>query len=104
MKKEVKLANTPLQRILGFEVAEEIYDLLPLHAQVILDLKIEGYHEQDIGEAMGISQQYVSKIFRQSRAALLKSKLHLILEARQHYRETNPIVMDNNYQEEEYVD
>jgi DNA-directed RNA polymerase specialized sigma24 family protein len=90
------LQPTPLQRVVGFEVSEEIYDQLPLFAQCILDLKIEGYSEPQIASALGIAQSNVHMIFKQARHQLLKSKLHVILEARQVYRENTPIVMDGD--------
>ena len=97
--KELKLKATPLQRVLGFDVAEEIYDLLPFEAQLIIDCKIEGYTEKDIAEAMGLAQQRVSEKFLQARQVLLTSKLHLILESRQYYREITPIVMEEENDE-----
>lgn len=91
--KEIKLEATPLQKLLGFEVAEEIYDMLPLTAQYIIDLKIENVPEQDIALALGCAQSTVNDTFHKARHALIKSKLYLTLEARQYYRETHPIVM-----------
>lgn len=89
-----RLPPTPLQRIVGFEVAEEIYDNLPLYAQYILDLKIAGYSETQIAATLGVAQSTVNETFKRARYYLLESKLHLILEARIHYREINPIVME----------
>lgn len=94
MKKRLEM--TPLQRIVGVDIAEELYDQLPLLAQYIIDLKIEGYKEQDIAKALGIAQSTVNDQFKRARYTLVKSKLHLILEMKQHYRETTPIVMDEN--------
>lgn len=89
-----RLKLTPLQRIVGIDVAEEIYDNLPIYAQYILDLKIEGYTEHDIAAALGISQSRVSAIFSQAKYYLVDSKLHLILESRVIYRETHRTVME----------
>lgn len=91
--KQLKLEATPLQKILGFEVAEEIYDLLPINAQLIIDLKIEGWTEQEIAVALSIAQSTVNDTFKKARHTLLKSRMHMILEMRQHYKETHPIVM-----------
>lgn len=98
MNKVLVLEPTPLQRVVGFEVAEETYDLLPLFAQLILDCKIEGYTEQDIAAALGLAQSTVNDTFKRARYALLKSKLRLILESRLYYRENHPIVMDRSYE------
>lgn len=95
MSQELKLVPTPLQKILGFEVAEEIYDLLPIKAQLILDLKIEGYSTRQIAAALGMRQTTVQDTFMKSRHILLRSKLHLILESRQFYRETHATVMED---------
>lgn len=93
-EKELRLESTPLQKILGFEIAEEIYDMLPITAQLIIDLKIEGWTEQEIAKALDIAQSTVNDTFKKSRYILLKSKLHTILEVRQYYKETHPQVMD----------
>lgn len=93
MKKN-QLEMTPLQRIVGFDVAEEIYDNLPIFAQYILDLKIEGWTEQDIALALGCAQSTVNDTFRRARHYLLTSKLKLILETRVHYRETHYTAVD----------
>jgi DNA-directed RNA polymerase specialized sigma24 family protein len=92
----MKLEQTPLQKILGFELAEEIYDLLPLRAQVIIDLKIEGYTEQEIAQALDVAQSTISDTLKKARHVLVKSKLHLILESRQHYKDINPLVLDKD--------
>lgn len=95
-KKLTRLEATPLQKIVGFEVAEEIYDLLPLNAQLIIDLKIEGWTEQEIAIALNCAQSTVNDTFKKARHTLLRSKLHMILEMRQHYRETHPQVLDED--------
>jgi len=92
MTNEIKLEKTPLQRVFGFEVAEETYDMLPITAQCIIDLLIEGYTQQDIADVLGIGQSTVNDTIRRIRYTLLKSKMHLILEARIHYRESTPLV------------
>lgn len=92
--KKVRYERTPLQRVVGIDVAEEIYDTLPMFAQYILDLKIEGYTEKEIAQALGVSQSRVSEIFHQSRHFLIKSKLRLILDTRIFYRETHTTVLD----------
>jgi len=85
---------TPLQKLLGFDVAEEMYDQLPLTVQLILDLKIEGYNDSDIARALGMPRVTVIDMFRRSRHTLLRSKLKLILETRVYYRETHTTVLD----------
>jgi DNA-directed RNA polymerase specialized sigma24 family protein len=95
-KQTLKLESTPLQKVLGFDVAEEIYDLLPLRAQIIIDCKIEGYTEQEIAEVLGVAQSTVSDTLKKARHTLVRSKLRLILESRQHYKESNPIVLGDN--------
>jgi len=88
------LSMTPLQKLLGFDVAEEMYDQLPLTVQLILDLKIEGYNDSDIARALGMPRVTVIDMFRRSRHTLLRSKLKLILETRVYYRETHTTVLD----------
>lgn len=90
---------TPLQTILGFDAAEELYDLLDLREQLIIDLKIAGWSQHEIGEALGLSQGWVSILFRRSRFTLANSKLLHTLEIRQHFKESSPIIRD---QEDRY--
>ena len=93
--KKIDLEATPLQRVVGFEVSEEVYDMLPLLAQLILDCKIAGFTEQDTALALGVAQSTVNDTFKKARWVLLKSKLHLILETRQDYRERTPLVRED---------
>lgn len=93
--RELKLKPTPLQQVLGFDVAEEIYDMLPIKAQLILDLRIEGYREMDIARALDMPQATVNDIFMRTRHALLNSKMHMILENRVYYRETHQTVQED---------
>lgn len=86
--------NTPLQRVLGFEAAEETYDLLDFREQLIVDLRIEGWSQHEIGEALGLSQGWVSIIFRRIRFKLADSNLRQTLEIRQHYKENTPQVRE----------
>ena len=96
MTKRLRLEPTPLQKVLGFEVAEEIYDMLPLRAQLIIDLKIEGYTTREIAQALDIGQMTVQDTFIKARHSLLRSKMHLILESRVHYRETHEQVLESD--------
>lgn len=89
------LPKTPLQTIVGFDVAEDTYDQLPFMAQLILDLRIEGWREMDIARALGIPQATVNDIFRRTRYALANSKLKMILETRVFYQETHYSVVDD---------
>ena len=84
--------KTPLERVVGFPIAEELYDLLELTEQTLLDLKIMEVPEHDIAKVLGVSQTTVNTMSHRIRIKLADSKLRLILEARQHYRESNPIV------------
>lgn len=85
-------AATPLQAILGFEAAEEVYDTLDLREQLIIDLKIAGWSQHEIGEALGLSQGWVSILFRRSRYKIANSTLVRTVEIRQHFKETSPII------------
>ncbi len=84
--------QTPLQKLLGFEAAEETYDLLDFREQLIVDLRIEGWTHEDIGHALGLSQGWVSIIFKRIRFKLAESNLRRTLEIRQHYKETHSSV------------
>lgn len=84
--------RTPLEAVLGFAAAEETYDLLDFREQLIIDLRIAGWSQNDIGIALGLSQGWVSIIFQRIRVKLAESTLRQTLEIRQHYRETTPQV------------
>lgn len=84
--------STPLQKILGIEAAEKDYDLLEFREQLIIDLMICGYTQEEIGTVLGLSQGWISIIFRRIRFKLADSHLHRQLELRQHMRETHRIV------------
>lgn len=89
-----RILKTPLQRIVGFDVAEEIYDQLEFNEQIILDLKMEGWVETDIAEALGFGQPWVNILFHRARYKLANSKLRQILELRAYYKETHTQVLD----------
>ena len=91
-----KLPKTPLQRLVGFEVAEETYDMLPFTAQIILDLKIEGWNDSDIARALGIPRVTCIDTFRRARYFLANSNIKRILETRVFYRETHSSVIDDS--------
>jgi len=94
--------STPLQKVLGFDAAEETYDQLDFREQIIIDLRIAGWSQEEIGCALGLSQGWISIIFRQIRFKLAEGNLHKTLELRQFYRENHPLVMDEPKAEDEY--
>jgi DNA-binding NarL/FixJ family response regulator len=79
--------TTPLQMVLGFECAEEIYDMLEIREQIILDLLIAGMTQEEIGDVLDLSQGWVSVIIHRVRYKLATSKLRTILEMRIEIRE-----------------
>jgi DNA-directed RNA polymerase specialized sigma24 family protein len=92
--RETELDRTPLQRIVGFRIAEETYDQLPFTAQIILDLKIEGYTTQEIADVLDMPYTTVYDTFIRARHSLAKSKFKFILETRAYYRDTHRIVVE----------
>lgn len=105
--------STPLQRILGINAAEQDYDRLDFREQLIIDLMIYGYSQEEIGNVLGLSQGWVSIIFKRIRFKMADSHLRQTLEIRQHMRETHTIVKhthqhqsrrhnEDNLEEEDY--
>lgn len=92
--KTTSLQPTPLQNLLGFDVAEEVYDQLPFLVQIILDLKIEGWNDSDIARGLGMPRVTVIDTFRRARHTLIKSKLKLVLDTRVYYRETHSSIVE----------
>lgn len=66
---------TPLQRILGFQEAEEYYEMLDLPDQIIIDLLAEGWQQQDIALFFNVNPSWVSVRLRQVRLVLANTKL-----------------------------
>lgn len=91
---------TPLEKILGCKASEEMYDLLSFREQLIIDLRIAGWSQEEIGNALGLSQGWVSIIFKRIRFKLADSNLKRTLEIRQFYKETHPIVLETSNQED----
>lgn len=89
-----KLPLTPLQKVVGFDVAEEIYDSLPFTSQIILDLKMEECTTQEIADVLGLPYTTVYDTFVRARHYLAQSKLRTILETRLYYKENHPIVAE----------
>lgn len=87
-----KLPPTPLQRVIGFKVAEEIYDELPLSYQLIIDLRIDGCTFHEIAFALDMPYSTVYESFIKSRIYLAKMKLEL--ENRIAYKEDHPVIND----------
>ena len=77
---------TPLEKVVGFQVAEETYDLLTFREQLIVDLLCAGYTHAEIGNVFDVSQPSISSSVRRLRFKLADGKLQLILEARQAFK------------------
>lgn len=78
---------TPLEKAVGFDVAEETYDLLTFREQLIVDLLCAGYTHAQIGHVFDVSQPSVSSSIRRLRFKLADGKLQMILEARMAFKE-----------------
>ena len=78
---------TPLEKAVGFSVAEETYDLLTFREQLIVDLLCAGYTHAEIGAVFDVSQPSISSSVRRLRFKLADGKLQMILEARQMLKE-----------------
>lgn len=78
---------TPLEKVVGFNVAEETYDLLSFREQLILDLLCAGFTHAEIGNVFDVSQPSISSSVRRLRFKMADSKLKMVLDARVLYRE-----------------
>lgn len=99
--RETKLPPTPLQKVVGFNVAEEIYDELPFTTQIIIDLRIEGLVLHDIAAVFEQPYTTIADNFYRARHYMAMQKFKAILENRQHYRENHPIVARDRRDEED---
>ena len=73
---------TPLEAAVGFNVAEETYDLLTFREQLIVDLLCAGWTHAEIGTVFSVSQPSISSSVRRLRFKLADGKLKLVLDAR----------------------
>lgn len=78
---------TPLERAVGFKVAEATYDLLSFREQLIVDLLCAEYTHAEIGFVFGVSQPSISSSVRRLRYKLAHGKLQNLLEARAAFKE-----------------
>lgn len=78
---------TPLEAAVGFQVAEETYDLLTLREQLIVDLLCAGWTHAEIGNVFNVSQPSISSSVRRLRFKLADGKLQMILESRMAFKE-----------------
>jgi DNA-binding NarL/FixJ family response regulator len=78
---------TPLEKIVGFSVAEATYDELTFREQLIVDLLCAGYTHAEIGNVFNVSQPSISSSVRRLRFKLADGKLQMILEARLAFKE-----------------
>ena len=74
--------QTPLEKILGIECAEETYDLLSLREQLILDLLIVGWTQAEIATYFEVRAPSIASSVRRMRFKLAHSKLKLVLDSR----------------------
>lgn len=78
---------TPLEAAVGFQVAEETYDLLTFREQLIVDLLCAGWTHAEIGTVFCVSQPSISSSVRRLRFKLADGKLRMILDARMALKE-----------------
>ena len=86
-RSEMRTNRTPLERVVGFETAEETYDLLGFREQLIVDLLIIGWNQAQIADLFGVKAPSISSSVRRIRVKLADSQLRMIMESRVHFRD-----------------
>ena len=81
----------PLERVVGFAVAEATYDLLNLREQLIIDLLAAEWTQTQIAQLFCVSQPSIASSVRRIRFKLADKQLRMVLDARMHFRETRPL-------------
>lgn len=81
-------AVTPLQSVVGFNAAEEIYDELDFRDQLILDLMMCGWPQQAVAKLFGMSQGTLSVTFKGIRLKLANTTLMMKIQARQELKDS----------------
>ena len=74
---------TPLQRVLGFNVSEKVYDRLEFNEQLIVDLLIQGYANHEIATVFGVASSRIKEIVHRIRFKLADSELTFHLEMKE---------------------
>jgi len=77
-----RIPMSPLEKIVGFRFGEDIYDHLELTDQVILDLIIEGWQQNDIAELFCVHKSWITKRLQRIRPYLASTELDRILRLR----------------------
>lgn len=83
---DVFCKQSPLERIVGFDIAEETYDALTFREQIVIDLLVSQFTQGQIASVFGVSQPSISSTIRRIRVKLATGKLHMVLEMREEYR------------------
>ena len=73
---------SPLERIIGFQFSEDIYDHLDITDQVLLDLLIEGWQQNDIADLFCVHKSWITKRLQRIRPYLADTELRRILQLR----------------------
>lgn len=73
---------SPLEQIVGFRFSEDIYDHLHLTDQLILDLMIEGWQQNDIADLFCVHKSWITKRLQRIRPYLANTELKRLLELR----------------------
>lgn len=73
---------TPLERLIGFQFAEDIYDHLDLPDQIMLDLILEGWQQNDIAELFNVNKSWITKRLQRIRPYIAGTELTRILQLR----------------------
>lgn len=73
---------TPMERLIGFRFSEDIYDHLQLTDQLIIDLMLEGWQQNDIAELFCVNKSWITKRLQRIRVYLASTELYRILELR----------------------
>lgn len=76
------LPMSPLEKIIGFQFSEDIYDHLDLTDQITLDLLIEGWQQNDIADLFNVHKSWITKRLQRIRPYLANTELRRILELR----------------------
>jgi DNA-binding NarL/FixJ family response regulator len=77
---------TPIQRSIGFRVAEDVLEDLPLGDYIVLECLGLGWQQQEIAELLGVDPSSVSIRLKQLRVLLADSQLHKMLLVRQYVK------------------
>lgn len=80
--RDKSIPMTPMQKLIGFRFSEDIYDHLQLIDQLIIDLMMEGWQQNDIADLFCVHKSWITIRLHRIRHYLANTELKRTLQLR----------------------